>query len=347
MFPALALVFALSGGLTVESSSPDAMCPPLALTRGAVEARLGSVELEGAWVARYGLVHRSEGDFVLLEVVDPTGKVKLARELPVVATDCSTVARVIALVLERYFTRPHAGAPDVNATQEPALAATGEQHAGSEPGAPDSAAREAPPQNAHDRAAGPPHSTRPATVVAAEARAKVAQSGLPRLRSRQSADALLGLWRSSEWFAPWIGAAWRLGIAAPTLRFGVDLLDHEANQAVGSTQMRRVPGALGVSATLYQDERLEVWGEAAVAGVIEWVASHGLDRTSSGLRLVPGALLAIRAQSRLEARIGPFVELNGFWQVPSAAPAFELDGQRVLPPRIFSVGVAFGLALGL
>src|SRR5437868_1960791 len=74
---ALPLVILGAGGLAVDSSSPDALCPALEETRRAVAERLGSVELEGTWHARYVLVHRAQGDFVSLTLADPDDVLRL------------------------------------------------------------------------------------------------------------------------------------------------------------------------------------------------------------------------------------------------------------------------------
>ncbi|HEX2730510.1 MAG TPA: hypothetical protein VHM70_02860 [Polyangiaceae bacterium] len=352
MFPALALAFALSGGLTVESSSPDALCPPLALTRQAVEARLGSVQLDGAWIARYGLVHRSGGDFVTLELLDPEGQLKLAREFPLIASDCATTARVIALVLERYFMRPVSAAPAVAATEEQTSQNDAAPSSSGAVQTPSAAAERLPvtPPPSTPEAAAP--ASAPASTDAKETRKPSAHNASPEGEPRPvplpfapRGDVRAGLWWSSSWLAPWLGASWRLGVVEGCARFGFDLRDHETIHEQGASRVRRVPFALGLSRTLLQTAALDLRAELAAAAAFEWAQSVGFDRTRSGLRLVPGALLAIRLEPRLQSRIGPFVELNALLQIPTAAPAFELDGQRVLEPRIFSLGVAFGMAL--
>ncbi|HET9959056.1 MAG TPA: hypothetical protein VFQ61_31410 [Polyangiaceae bacterium] len=97
-----------NAGLTLESGSPDALCPDLTRARAAVERRLGRFEFPSgpAWKARYTLGHRPEGeprDFVQLELFDGQGQLKLRRELPTANESCVTLAEVIALVLDRYF----------------------------------------------------------------------------------------------------------------------------------------------------------------------------------------------------------------------------------------------------
>jgi hypothetical protein len=95
-------------GLTLETGSPDALCPDLGQTREAVKRRLGSLEVAGrrGWRVRYTIGHAPEGnprDFVRLELFTPEGALELARDLPMRGESCSTMAEVIALVLDRHF----------------------------------------------------------------------------------------------------------------------------------------------------------------------------------------------------------------------------------------------------
>ncbi|HET7545404.1 MAG TPA: hypothetical protein VFK05_36305 [Polyangiaceae bacterium] len=97
-----------SGGFTLETGSPDALCPDLETTREIVARRLGSLIVEGrkGWLARYTIGHAPAGnprDFVRLELFNPEGGVELRRDLPIEGDSCRTMAEVIALVLDRYF----------------------------------------------------------------------------------------------------------------------------------------------------------------------------------------------------------------------------------------------------
>jgi hypothetical protein len=93
--------------LTVESGSPDALCPDLAQTREAVAARLGTLRVaRPGWRARYTIGHSPDstgGDFVRLEVFDPDGIARLQRDLPMTGRSCVDMAQALALVLDRYF----------------------------------------------------------------------------------------------------------------------------------------------------------------------------------------------------------------------------------------------------
>lgn len=112
-------------GLVVETGSPDALCPDLATTRAAVERRLGQlVVADGStFTARYTIGHAPSGtprDFVRLELFGPDGSVQLARDLPLDGESCSTMADVIALVLDRHFRALLGPAPEPSAEPEPA-----------------------------------------------------------------------------------------------------------------------------------------------------------------------------------------------------------------------------------
>ncbi len=95
-------------GFTLETGSPDALCPELATTREVVARRLGALVVEGrrGWRARYTMAHAPSGsprDFIRLELFNPEGGRELLRDLPIEGDSCRTMAEVIALVLDRHF----------------------------------------------------------------------------------------------------------------------------------------------------------------------------------------------------------------------------------------------------
>jgi hypothetical protein len=95
-----------SSGFTLETGSPDALCPALEVAREAVGRRVGALVVEGRWRARYTIAHvpsGTPGDFVRLELFNPEGRAELVRDLPIEGESCRTMAEVIALVLDRYF----------------------------------------------------------------------------------------------------------------------------------------------------------------------------------------------------------------------------------------------------
>lgn len=135
-------------GLSIETGSPDALCPELASTRAAVSRRLGELIMPGGssgYRARYTIAHAPVGtprDFVRLELYGPEGARLLSRDLPLEGESCSTMAEVIALVLDRYFRQLLAHEPDA---PEAAGEGAGPESTGAEPpeggGAPVSVAR--------------------------------------------------------------------------------------------------------------------------------------------------------------------------------------------------------------
>jgi hypothetical protein len=78
------------------------------LVTEAVHARLGTLKAEQAgWRARYTIGHApgsDEGDFIRLEVFDPTNQVRFTRDLPILNETCATLAQTIAIVVGTYFT---------------------------------------------------------------------------------------------------------------------------------------------------------------------------------------------------------------------------------------------------
>lgn len=125
-------------GLSVETGSPDALCPDLGSTRAAVRRRLGELIVPGGssgFRARYTIGHAPSGsprDFVRLELFGPEGQLRLSRDLPLEGESCSAMAEVIALVLDRYFRAVLAGEPGAPA-EEPAAPAP---EVGTGPGSP-------------------------------------------------------------------------------------------------------------------------------------------------------------------------------------------------------------------
>jgi hypothetical protein len=87
--------------LDLTTSTPDALCPPLAETRAAVNARVG--EVRGEYQAEFTLVRADDGQQALELVLRERQVEVLRRELPLDGAGCDDAAQAIALVLERYF----------------------------------------------------------------------------------------------------------------------------------------------------------------------------------------------------------------------------------------------------
>lgn len=103
-------------GIVVEAGAPDALCPSVPQTREAIRGRVGRIDVPegGSWKALYTIVHSpgADGrDRIRLELRDPSGELKLQRELPVASETCATLAQILALVIERYFRDLSSGTP--------------------------------------------------------------------------------------------------------------------------------------------------------------------------------------------------------------------------------------------
>ena len=207
-------------GLTIETGSPDALCPELESTRAAVRRRLGAIEPGGSagFRARYTIGHAPVGalhDFVRLELFGPDGQLQLSRDLPLENDSCSTMAEVIALVLDRYFrgllareaapdvvAAGGAPSPDASSAGSPALAPTPTEPPGA-PSVPDPTAA-AP---GADAPGSPPKNT------AGESSGLVGLDLAFRSPSRPS----LGVRASFEpWSHVYAGAALHVGLVSDT-----------------------------------------------------------------------------------------------------------------------------------
>jgi hypothetical protein len=321
-----------AAGLTVDSLSPDALCPPIEETRRAVAARLGSVELEGTWHATYLLVHRRQGDFVSLSLHDPEGVLRLQRDLPVRGGSCATLAPVIALVLERFFLRPEAP-PEQEPSPPPTIAAP--------------RADESTPPARVD-----PPPSRPAKPAGA-ALAPVRSPPPPARPFRASAS----LWATTSWIAPSLGL--RRAIAGPygaSVGVGFDLNEHETRAFEGAVFMRRAPLSLAVDRQLRLAPAATASAAIELLGVLEDARPGHQEGTGGGLRIVPGVGGRVGLTLFPEAAVQPFAQLTAAWLVRHAAPAFQvepppssafMDPQEVMVPPTLVFGVAIGIVAPL
>lgn len=317
-------VFALgAAGLTVDSLSPDALCPPLEETRTAVAARLGSVELEGTWRATYLLVHRTQGDFVSLSLRDPDGVLRLERDLPVQGGACQSLSRVIALVLERYFLRPEQAAPDETPTKpvsEPAVEAKSSEQA-----------------------------TPAATLAPANdaVTAPAPRQDTPTIEPRQPPANRLSaaLWASTDWTAPSLGFARQ--VAGPyrlSLTAALDLDDHETQAFEGSLTVRRAPLTLGCEREFRLGSSISALATLEVLGVLEQAKTIGIAEPGGGFRVVPGVGARLGSHFFTQSPVQPFAELTAAWLMRAAAPAFQVGAAEVLRPSALVFGLALGIA---
>lgn len=117
----VATIASAAAGLIIESGAPDSLCPDLTSARQAVEARLGAVEANAdrPWRARYTIVHaEGKGDHIRVELFNPQGERQLVRDLPMAGETCSTMAQIIALVLDRFFRDLGTAEPEGSAAPE-------------------------------------------------------------------------------------------------------------------------------------------------------------------------------------------------------------------------------------
>ncbi len=324
VWSALPLLVLGAAGLSVDSLSPDALCPPLEETRMAVAARLGSVELEGTWHATYLLVHRTQGDFVALSLRDPEGLLRLERDLPVQGGSCTTLSRVIALVLERYFLRPEQAALEATA---------GITASNTEPAAKVSGVAAAPePQPA----SAVPQLAPPVSGAVEDAPAPTAELRHYRLSA--------ALWATTSWLAPSLGLSRDLG--GPyrlALNAGFDLSDHETQVFEGSASLLRAPFSLACERELRLGAAVSGDAVLEVLGIVEDARTTGLAESGGGLRVVPGLGARLGARFFSESVAQPFAQLTAAWLIRGAAPEFQVGGVEVLRPS----ALVFGLALGI
>lgn len=329
VWSALPLVVLGAAGLSVDSLSPDALCPPLEETRAAVAARLGSVELDGTWRATYLLVHRRQGDFVSLSLRDPNDVLRLERDLPVQGGSCGTLSRVIALVLERFFLRPEQATPveptsELEAPAETALA----------------------PTTSSGAVAPPPAEAPPAVTAPSVPPSDAVSSPPPPEPDRYHLGA--AVWASTGWLAPSVRVARQLsGPYQLVLDAGFDLRDHEARLSEGSASLRRAPLALGCERELELSSSVSATAAVELLGVLEVARTRDLRESGDGMRLVPGLAARLGTRFFTNTAVQPFVDLTAAWLLRQAAPAFQVasrvTSQEVLAPP----ALVFGLALGI
>jgi hypothetical protein len=100
-------ILGLLSGLTVETGSPDALCPDVASAEAAIAARVGKLEGPSRpYRVHYTLVHAPDstaGDYVRLQIFDGASELRLSRDLPLTAETCDTMAQAMALVVGRFF----------------------------------------------------------------------------------------------------------------------------------------------------------------------------------------------------------------------------------------------------
>jgi hypothetical protein len=300
-------------GWSVETGSPDALCPDLGLTEAALERRLGTVVTPpgASFRVRYTIGHAPQGsprDFVHLELFGPDGALQLSRELPLEGP-CATMADVIALVIDGHFRGlPH---------DEPERPA---EH---------SVAPAAPAVDAPDPAptAAPPTALVTLPLVLG-----------PELTARHPAGPVAGL-RATVEIAPhlYLGAA--LGL---DLRSRNEQLDAGAQVSARSASLQLQAGygtRLGAVHT-YLGPSLRFSLDRGSARGLPYEYAPG-----SRALFAPG--LQAAALWRFHPRLALSLTSTLDWSIRDLSGRFVIDGREVLEPVGPEVGVGVGLAYAL
>ena len=299
-----------SNGFTLETGSPDALCPDLGATREAVARRLGSLIVEGrkGWLARYTIGHAPTGtprDFVRLELFNPQGQLELQRDLPIEGDSCRTMAEVVALVLDRHFRGLVAAEPD---SHEPA------EMAQPKPVAPTPRAEAPRPPAPASRfdLSGPRLSAEYAAAL-----------GEPALGARLS----VGFHRS---FEATFGLRWYLTPLQASEPSEVNVTARGAAARAGvAWRFALPPGLLHIGPT--------------VSLAIERASARGLMDQTDRTR----ARWSAGAEAGFVASLGRglFVEASTSldFSIRGAAGQFVIDDREVLSPRTLTIGWAVGL----
>lgn len=313
-----------SNGFTLETGSPDALCPALEAAREAVARRLGSLVVEGrkGWLARYTIGHAPAGtprDFLRLEVFNPQGELELRRDLPIEGDSCPTMAEVIALVLDRHFRGLVAAERDPSEAPEPARP-------------------EQPPAMSSARAPTPAVVTRvplePATAPRFELSGPrlsaeyAASLGEPALGARVAAGVF-------ERFEVTFGLRWALTALQESEPNGVRVTARGATSRAGiAWRLALPPGLLHVGPT--------------VSLGIQRASARGLKDRTDQTRAVWSA--GVEAGFVAPLGRGLFVEASTSldFAIPGAAGQFVIDDREVLASRTLTIGwaVGFGYAWG-
>lgn len=312
-------------GLLVETGSPDALCPDLATTRAAVERRLGQlVVADGStFTARYTIGHAPSGtprDFVRLELFGPDGNVQLARDLPLDGESCSTMADVIALVLDRHF-RALLG-------REPAL----------EPSEPEPAS---PPAVAPSPAMAPDAGFLPGAADRGSSEPAADADAVPPARVALSLELALREARLPAVGGRALFAAWPGGLVGGALH--VDLA--QDGESLGDAEVRSREGvARAFAAWATRLGPLDAYLGPGVRLSLARGTGRGLATSDDGLRLRPSFGIDAGVVWRPEERwvLSAFTALDVM--VPRMGGWFSVDGNEVLEPP--PVRIWLGLGVG-
>jgi hypothetical protein len=300
-----------AGGLTLETGSPDALCPELEATREIVARRLGALVVEGrkGWRARYTIGHTPAGsprDFVRLELFNPEGRAELLRDLPIEGDSCRTMSEVIALVLDRYFRGLVAAE---QAPQEAPVVPTAQ----------------------------------PALPLAARAEREPALEGAAGISPRASIEYATSAAR------PWLGL--RLGVQLSShlevgagLRLGLSRLE-ERDPRGARIEARTVGSRVSLAWTLALPPGVLRLGPTASLG-LQRATTEGLAHRTDRTRAL--WMTGVEAGFRLPVSARFFLEASSAFDVllPGVSGRLFVEGREVLvaPSLTFGGALAFGYA---
>jgi hypothetical protein len=296
-------------GWTVETASPDALCPDLGLTEAALERRLGTVVTPpGAFFrVRYTIGHAPQGnprDFVHLELFAPDGALQLSRDLPLEGP-CATMADVIALVIDGHF--------------------RGLPHAEPEPPAQPGAGADTPldvPEPAASALPSTAPGSRAPLLLGAE------------LTARHPVGPVLGLRATAE-------IAAHVYVAAA---LGLDLRSRSEALADGARVSAR-----GAHLQTSAGYRARIGSVHALVGpslrlIVERGSARGLPlEYTPGSRAVLAPGVYAGALWHFHSRLALSLSSTLDWSLRGASGRFAIDGREVMKPPGFELGVGVGL----
>jgi hypothetical protein len=312
-------------GITVEAAAPDAFCPAVDAARDAVRARVGKIDVPdgGSWKLLYTLVHspgRAQGDTIRLELRDPSGLLKLERELPIAGESCGTLAQIIALVIERYFRELSSAArPTVPAAPAPLV-----------------------PERSP-----PPEAERvPSGAITVEADPVPPRAPYPGRSESHPLVAGVFAGASTVTRSAGVGLDLRLGLGA-VARFRASLLvplrPRQETLGEGTVFLAEYPLRLGVTAQLEKGLwELELGPELLLA--IEQGRAENLRDATRGWRVVPGIGLRAGALYWFSPRLGLELGVSVDAVAKDTARSFVVAEKEVLRPSVFRGAAQIGVA---
>jgi hypothetical protein len=324
-------------GLRVESGSPDALCPDLALTREAVRRRVGAllVPSGSAWRLRYTIGHAPEGsprDFVRLELFAPDGSRALERNLPLEGESCSTMADVIALVVDSHVSAlrvQEPGARESTSSAPTAVVPAPQASAAHQPAAQPSAepAPGAPSPSTLSPTAPITATTPPSERLMFLGAELGASSALgPALGGRALFELLPHAYLGLSASLPLLAETERLDDDVEVRARGLDLRAHFGwGPRWGKLRTYLGPG---VRVTLQQGK------------------AEGLPRDAAGVRALPALAIEAGAHWTLSPRASLVLSGALDRSLAKLGGQFNVDEREVLRPEAFSGWLGVGLGYG-